>query len=285
MSVAKVVVPLTGTKRDKQALAAAFAAAKPFNAHVVALFVRPDPRLAMPYIGAPISPQIVQEVIDSAEQINREAAKAVRHTLMQEAAAANVAIVAKPQKGESATCSFIEMEGYFPICVSAVARLSDLVVFGPIIDADMPDLADAFAETLVKTERPVLLAADVPATFPGKVVLAWDDSATAARALIGALPFLNKASSIVLLSCYYGQKPDLRDVEQYLTLHGVACTEEIVDPGKRDIGAVLLDRARALHAGLLVMGGYGHSRLGETIFGGVTQHVRWHATMPVLMVH
>jgi nucleotide-binding universal stress UspA family protein len=77
----------------------------------------------------------------------------------------------------------------------------------------------------------------------------------------------------------------LRQVEQYLGLHGLSCTEEKVDHGKRGIGEALLDGASARGADLLVMGGYGHSKLGETIFGGVTQHVRWHTTMPVLMIH
>ncbi|HUO92070.1 MAG TPA: universal stress protein, partial [Rhizomicrobium sp.] len=200
-----------------------------------------------------------------------------------------VRIVRAPEAaaGAETTCSFVEMEGYFPACVAEAARLSDIVVFGPITTAEASDIGEAFAETLVATERPVLLAAVPPAEFPGKVALAWDDSDTAARAILGALPFLEKAAEVLLLSCCRDKKrkTEFRNVERYLALHGIRCTEEIIDPGKQEIGAALLAGAKLRGADLLVMGGYGHSRLGEVIFGGVTQHVRWHATMPVLMIH
>ncbi|HTW33174.1 MAG TPA: universal stress protein [Rhizomicrobium sp.] len=288
MSIAKIIAPLTGSKRDKRVLSAAFAAAKPFSAHVVGLFVCPDPRLSMPYIGVQISPDVVQDIIDGAAKINAEAAKTARATLAEAASAAGVSVVTRPEKNaRETTCSFVHMEGYFPACVAEAAKFSDLVVFGPILANDSPDISEAFAEILVKTERPVLLATLAPKDFPGKVAIAWDGSDTAARAIIGAMPVLEKAGEIILLSCCRDpkKKADFRNVEQYLALHGIACNEATVDPGTRETGAALLEAAKMRGADLLVMGGYGHSHLGELIFGGVTQHVRWHATMPVLMIH
>lgn len=289
MTVARIIAPLTGTGRDKRVLMTAFAAAKPFNAHVVALFVCPDPRLAIAYSGGvAVSPSIVQEIVDAAEKINKEAANAARTAFADAASTVGAAINAAPGKaGQKVTCSFEEMEGYFPTCVAEAARLSDLVVFGPVVAGDAPDISEAFSEILLNTERPVLLAALTPPDFPGKVAIAWDGSDTAARAIVGALPILEKAGEVVLLSCCHDpkRKTEFRSAKQYLALHGIACSEETVDPGAREIGAVLLANAKMLGADLLVMGGYGHSRLGEVIFGGVTQHVRWHATMPVLMIH
>lgn len=287
MSIAKIVAPLTGGKRDKIVLATAFAAAKPSAAHVVALYVRPDPRLAIPYMGAPMSPDVVQALIDSAEEMNRTAAKAAHAALTEAAGAAGVEVLAAPRKTASPSCSFREMEGFFPHCVAETAKLSDLIVFGPVTPADGPDLADAFVETLVKTERPVLIASAAPASLTDKVTIAWDGSPAAARALIGALPFLEHAAKITLLSCHpaHARKAEFGEVHDYLALHGLSCSEEIVDPGSRGIGEALLEAALKGGASLLVMGGYGHGHIGETIFGGVTQHVRWHASLPVLMIH
>lgn len=288
MSIARIIAPLTGAKRDKRVLLAAFAAARPFNAHVVGLFVCSDPRLSMPFIGVQISPDVVQTIVDDAAKINAQAAKTARTTFTETASAAGVTVVGRPEKStREVTCSFAQMEGYFPACVAEAARLSDLVVFGPVLKDDSPDISEAFAEVLVKTERPVLLATLTPTDFPGKVALAWDGSDTAARAIVGALPVLEKAGEVVLLSCCRDpkRKTDFRSVEQYLALHGIACREKTIDPGPREIGPVLLESAKMLGSDLLVMGGYGHSHLGELIFGGVTQHVRWHATMPVLMIH
>ena len=63
MPIAKILVPLSGTKRDANVLKMVALAARPFNAHVVALFAHPDPRLAAPYAGTPISPVVVQDIV------------------------------------------------------------------------------------------------------------------------------------------------------------------------------------------------------------------------------
>ncbi len=228
-----------------------------------------------------------RRIIDSVQEMNKAAAKAARAALTDIAQAAGVEILASPRKTASASCSFREVVGFFPRCVAQEALLSDLIVFGPVTAADGPDLAEAFLDTLLKSERPVLLAAEVPASLTGTVALAWDGSAVAARALVGAMPFLRQAGKITLLSCHPAgsRKTRFDDVEEYLALHGLYCSEEVIDPGKRGIGEALLEEAVKAGAHLLVMGGYGHSHLGETLFGGVTQHVRWHASLPVLMFH
>lgn len=287
MSIARIVVPLTGSKRDRTALDAAFVAARPSNAHVVALYVHADPRLALPYMGAPLSADVIQSIIDSTAQMNRAAAKEAHAALTDAARASGVEVLAKPARIKSVSCSFREMEGYFPQCVGDASRLSDLIVFGPVTPDDGPDLADAFVETLTKTERPVLLAAVAPKSLTGHVTLAWDGSPSSARALIGSLPFLKAAGKVTLLACAMPglKKTDFRDAAEYCALHGIACTEATAEPGKRSIGQTLLEESAALKSDLLVMGGFGHSHLTEVFFGGVTQHVRWHASLPVLMIH
>ena len=71
MSFVKILVPVAGAARDRFALATAFAAAKPFNAHVVAMFVHADPREAVPYGELPLSPDIVQDLIDTAADLEK----------------------------------------------------------------------------------------------------------------------------------------------------------------------------------------------------------------------
>ena len=67
MTIGKILAPLTGGTRDATVLASAFAAAKPFNAHVIALFVRPDPAQAMPFFGEGMSGPMVEEIVDVAK--------------------------------------------------------------------------------------------------------------------------------------------------------------------------------------------------------------------------
>ncbi len=235
----------------------------------------------------PISPNVVRAIVDAAEAANQEACKRALNTLKAASGLAGAEIVKAPYRANVVKSSFQIMEGRFDSCVALAARFSDLVVFNPECMSHHPDLTDAFIETLVKTERPILLARRAPKVFPGKVVIAWDGSDTAARALVGAIPILEKTAEIVLLTCCDDAEPGVqtRDAGQYLALHGLSCTSRTIETGKRTVGEALLSTCADNGADLLVMGGFGHSRLGEAIFGGVTQHIRWHATVPVLMVH
>ena len=287
MSIATIIAPVTGAARDKAVLETAFAAARPFNAHVAALFTHADPNLALPYLGTPLAPDVIQSIIDATTEVNRAAAKAALKTVHDAAAAESVEYVSTPRKAATPTCSLREAEGFFPHCVARAARLSDLVVFGPLTVTDGPDLSDAFVETLMNTERPVLLAARPARTLNGHVMVAWDESPVAARALSAAMPFLEAAGKITLVACTRSDsaKTDFRDVLDYLAWHGCKAEGQTVAGVGYGVGEALLDAAKTGRADMLVMGGYGHSHFGEVLFGGVTQHVRWHAEVPVLMTH
>ena len=81
MAFVKILVPVAGVARDRFALATAFAAAAPFNAHVVAMFVHADPRESVPYGELPLSPDIVQDLIDTAADLEKASCKAARANL------------------------------------------------------------------------------------------------------------------------------------------------------------------------------------------------------------
>ncbi len=106
MSVVKILVPVAGVARDRFALATAFAAAKPFNSHVVAMFVHADPREAVPYGELPLSPDIVQDLIDTAADLEKASSKSARATLSSMAAEAGIRIVGTPQCADSVTVSY-----------------------------------------------------------------------------------------------------------------------------------------------------------------------------------
>ena len=294
MSIAKIIVPVTGGDRDAQALAAAFAAAGPFNAHVSAMIVHPDPRFSIPFMGAPLAPQVVQNLVDAAAEMNVVATRSARLMLAEAAKTAAVQIVDRPQRVDAVTCSFAEMEGFFAGSVARVARLSDLVVFGSITTADGPDINECFVEILTKTDKPVLLSSNRGKNLTHNIAVAWDGGASACHAITGAMPFLQRAETVTILhvgeplkdeETGYSTRTTVGELKQYLALHGIEASMQNFERSAKNTGEALLDAALAVAADLLVMGGYGHSHLRETIFGGVTSHVRWHAEIPVLMVH
>ena len=287
MTYAKILAPLTGGTRDATVLASAFAAAEPFHAHVVALFVRPDPTEAMPFFGEGVSGIVVQEIIDTAKQAADKAAEEAQAALKAAASQSGVAVVDAPTMRDGTTVSWREVQGNFADQVMDASRLSDLVVFGPLGADEKPGLSEAFEVTLLETGRPVLLTAQVPPrSLARRIAVGWDGSMPCARAVTAAMPYLKKAEAIEILSVAHGAPVEgLGDVREYLSLHGLTCRERSVDAGQRPIGEVLLESASGAGADLLVLGGYGHTRLRQMFFGGVTRHVVSHAELPLFLVH
>lgn len=109
---------------------------------------------------------------------------------------------------------------------------------------------------------------------------------TAAHAVTAALPYLRRAQRLTLIRVK--RKPDAdsgEEAKRYLALHGVEVCIHSIQVGMQGIAETLLETASVRGCDLLVIGGYGHSHLRETIFGGVTQHVISHATLPVFLAH
>ena len=288
MPIAKILVPVTGGARDVAVLANAIEAARPFNAHVMAFFVRPDLAEALAFFTDGVSGVVVEEVVKATKDAGDEAAKRVEATLDAICASSGMARVKHPARAGAVTLSLREVQGNFGDSLTAAARLSDLVVFGPIRENDQAGLAEAFVQVLVETDRPVLRATDVaPKGFARRIAIGWDGKTAAAQAVSAAMPYFAKADSLEILSI---QRPPLKPeategLREYLSLHGIASTERLIDPGTKRIGEALLAAATEGNSDLLVVGGYGRGRLRESLIGGVTRHVIAHAGLSVFMVH
>jgi nucleotide-binding universal stress UspA family protein len=182
------------------------------------------------------------------------------------------------------------------------ARGADLVLVGQAdphhAHVNLP--ADFAAHVVLHAGRPVLVLphGTPPATIATRVLLSWDGGKEAARALAMALPLLEQASEVQIAVFDTGGSSRATadalaaDPVTWLARHGVAATltvhkvETRRTPHRRHaVGDALLALAEASGTDLLVMGAYGHSRLRETILGGVTRTVFEEMTMPVLMAH
>jgi nucleotide-binding universal stress UspA family protein len=178
--------------------------------------------------------------------------------------------------------------------ISAQSRYSDLVVIGQTDpEAPSPAVLPDFPEfVIMHTGRPVLLVpyVGVSKTFNRRILVGWDASIHAARAVAGALPLLRRAESVDLVVFNpnarldaHGEQPGA-DIGLYLARHGVG-VNVVRKRTKGDIGNALLSTAGDLGAGMIVMGGYGHSRFREILLGGATRTVLTSMTVPILMTH
>ena len=126
------------------------------------------------------------------------------------------------------------------------------------------------------------------ANVGGRVLVAWNGSAQAARAVNDALPFLQSAERVVvvMVNPARGDRTEGTDIARHLARHGIAAEiTDIVTDRNGNVGNVLLSRATDEAADLIVIGAYGHSRLRELVLGGVSRALLGHMTVPVLMAH
>lgn len=286
MSVRKILVPLAGRPMDEEVLATALSIARDFEAQLVALFARPDPTEALPYLGDGVSGQVIEDLMQAARDGANEAAARVRAALAKAAQEAGIPVAEKGGEAEMPSVRFVDVTGRRDEVVAKHSRLSDLIVFGE--SATGVAGGTALEAAMMTADRPVLIAPKKAWTpVGGSVCIGWDDSAEASSAVIGALPFLERAKNVTIL-CIGGKELEPgpgSTLADFLALHGVVADVYLVDAGSRAVGEVLLEHAEKAKTDLLVMGGYGHSRLREFLIGGATQHVRSHATIPVLMAH
>jgi nucleotide-binding universal stress UspA family protein len=120
------------------------------------------------------------------------------------------------------------------------------------------------------------------------VVIAWDVSRGAARAVGDALPMLKRASAVHVLTVH-GEKEvpsaDSDSLTDYLAAHDIRVVRREVELDGRGIGRAILDGATELRADLLVMGAFGHSRLQEFVLGGATRAALDDTSIPLFMAH
>jgi nucleotide-binding universal stress UspA family protein len=172
---------------------------------------------------------------------------------------------------------------------------SDLVVLGQADPGDPAHLAAqaAVEQVVMHSSRPILLVPYVGALerLGENVLVAWNDSREAARAIADAMPLLCRAKQVRVLQCSTPIEDDdeavaarLEALRRWLMWHGVDA-EVRREVTEIDVGNALLSRAADFDADLIVMGAYGHSRWSERVLGGATRTLLASMTVPVLMSH
>ncbi len=181
----------------------------------------------------------------------------------------------------------------FPVnAIAMQAQYADLVIVGQTDSSDNSNMSKDFpAQLVLAAGRPVLILpyAGSFLSIGSRILIAWNASREATRAITDALPLLKRADSVNLIAISPKRDTQGRiavdDIVHYLARHGVnvkVATEHAADI---DVGNALLSRSADISADLLVMGGYGHSRLSEWVLGGATRTILESMTVPVLMSH
>jgi nucleotide-binding universal stress UspA family protein len=171
-------------------------------------------------------------------------------------------------------------------------RAADLVIVGQTDpDRDLYPERDFPEHLALAIGRPVLVipyAGRYP-VIGRNVVIAWKAERAAVRAVFDALPLLQGAQNVHILEI--DRREDERTLDSGVVIaaslarHAVKATVRTSVAPDISIGDAILSRLADLDADLLVMGAYGHARMRELVFGGVTRHIAGHMTVPTLFSH
>ena len=284
----RILAVLGGSDSDRKAAGAAIALAKRLGAQVEGLYIKIDPSEVLARMGEGITASATGDVFEAALEDAEVAASRAKATLESVATENGVAIHSTPSSLPGPGVFFESVQGPSLDVLDSHAGLADLVVFGePGVPGPLGLMAK-IEHTMLTLRRPILVArGDLSRNFGERVLVAFKGSHEACTALMRATPIIKASKAIEIL---YLREHDLDDhagkrAARYLGQHGANAKLVEVKPGTSDIGAEIARYARAGDAGLIVMGGYGRSRMRELILGGATRHLIRSSPMPVFLAH
>lgn len=273
-----IVVHLDGSPEDEIRLEHGQALATAGRAHLIGLFTNqlPDLTVAMPMDGGAAAIQVLTELQDQALKDGDATARRLTERL------AGLQVPSELRRFDK---TFGALSGK----VVDQARCADLFIatrpYGVAETAAWPDLVEA---VLFGSGRALLL---VP---PGRrrqgpiqsVLVAWNGSREAARALREGLDFIEQAARVVVLVVDPPADAEpYAEVKAHLAHHNVVAEVVTADSRDRSVADVILEEARRISADLVLMGAYGHTRLREQVFGGATRDMLTASESPVLVAH
>ncbi|WP_262268675.1 MULTISPECIES: universal stress protein [Microvirga] len=271
-----IMVHLDGSPEDEIRLEHGQALASADRAHLIGLFANqlPDLTIAMPMDGGAAAMQVLTELQDQALKDGDVTARRLTERL---------ASLQVPGELRRLDETFGALTGR----VAEQARCADLFIatrcYGEAQSALWPDLVEA---VLFGSGRALLL---VP---PGRhrkgpfetVLVAWNGSREAARALREGMAFIEQAArTVVLIVDPPADVEPAAELKAHLAHHNVVAEVVTADSQGRDVAEVILEEARRVSADLVVMGAYGHTRLREQVFGGATRDMLTAAETPILV--
>jgi nucleotide-binding universal stress UspA family protein len=274
-----VVLEANAASRGRIDLAAALA--ERFAAHLVGLYPLPVPEMPryLGYYDPSLLDPFFQELRQRAQEASDKEREGFEHAASLRGLSAEWRVVAEGLDSDPALH----------------ARYVDLTILGQI-DPDRGDvelIRPRPEQVAFASGRPVLIVpyAGHFETVGRRVLIGWDASREATRAVNDAMPLLAAADVVTVLTIDAREGPDAHgelpgaDISLHLARHGVKAEIERTVSAGISVGDVLLSRAADLGADLLVIGAYGHSRVRELLLGGATRSILQSMTLPVLMSH
>jgi len=291
MTYKTILAPLQFQETAKVIMESAMVIAQEFDAHIHAKHVKAPFVAYAPYayhtISMATAPVEVSDQFDAATAKNAAKIKQIFEASCERRSLHIMSFseaCASPKKA----ASWSDTTGPVIQGMAHFGRICDLSVVAIPDKSTEPRDTPVFEGLLMESGRPVLV---VPAEgfkkIPKNILVAWDGSLPATRAIGAALPFLRTAEKVWVTTVGevdFGM-PSAEDTAAYLASHGVKSEARTVEWPKKPVAERLLNQAEATNSDLIVLGGYSHARLFETLLGGTTRHMLTHADRSLLLAH
>jgi nucleotide-binding universal stress UspA family protein len=255
----------------------AISVAEAFEAHVLGVAFSYEPIIPGAVMGG-IPPEFIESQRAESEKLARKSLARFDEAARRAGISAESRII--PASISGAADQF-----------GRLGRRFDLVMVGQA-ERDKAAAAEVVDEgALFESGRPVIFVPYIQKAGLklDRVMVCWDASRAATRAIADAMPFLHKAKQveIVIVSNKPGKSDEVpgADLAQHLARHGLKVDVKRITSPDIDVASTILSYAADSSADMLVMGGYGHSRLREFVWGGVTRGILETMTLPALMSH
>lgn len=251
MRLRRILIMLDGGECDDALLGQALGLCEAHEARLDALFVRRNAASGGDFLGDAFSTYGVEgvlEALDDAAALASERAHASFNTLADGASPDRIG-------------RFIEFIGLPRAAMAIEGRISDLILVAKPDGAELQNKLNGIEAAACQSGRPILVlpeSREAGSGF-GRIVIAWDGSLEAARAVIGAMPILQAADAVLLLHAGIddGSAEQLADMAQYLAVHRVRAETRSVSLDDRSPARALIETSTAEGADLLVMGAFG----------------------------
>lgn len=277
MAIKDLAVAYNGSANADQTLRFALQMSKKYGAKVTALLVH-----APLHIENTIARWATKEVLEQLRDTDAKAAEGIETQLHK--------LLAK--EGVDGQVDWLVEIGTTNEQLARMARCYDILLMGQSSVPGQTRHRVRAEDLVVRMGRPLLVIPDgyEPRPFSEYAVVAWDGSRPASRALSDAMQILETKKKIDIVTVRpkvekSGQETGESRVVRHLRRHGVDAEYVRLEDGKHTVGATILAYCGETRPDVLVMGAYGHARLREDLFGGVTHHILTRMNVPVLMSH
>ncbi len=282
MEYKKIFFPLGGGEELRERIHGALLIGKYFNSHLEILKAQAKPSRILK-IDEGIPHSVLSELNAIASKRLSEDLEEHEKIFKEELEKIGTKFSRKSIKDEP-SAEIIVLDGYRSKIIEQESKYCDLVIAAAPHDSR---ITATFEATVTKSGKPVLMFPRVMKTFSTeKILIGWNNSPEASKALSLSIPLLKKAKKVHLITSkeYLNDLDELRKIQSYLRIHGIEITYEYIKT-TRIPGQALLNYAIEGNYDLIVAGAFGQKGLKELMLGGTTKYILEHTDIPVFMAH